>query len=195
MDDDNEFPLPDGLTVDDLIRVCDEASSHKQQCTLPNNESTTKVEKDVSINIVSPMKKKKRIRPHLIKEIYSRPSSLGSKGCKHCYCDPCQDDVFGEFCVMSVYHFCLTFGSNPDLDWTDCKCAFEDSYKQIMRVSIFLQTNVYESNSDYLSVPECMVTNSLKEARRVFENKNNDLTQYEKKYRSGAVFSMENNYH
>ena len=62
MDDDNEFPLPDGLTVDDLIRVCDEASSHKQQCTLPNNESTTKVEKDVSINIVSPMKKKKRIK-------------------------------------------------------------------------------------------------------------------------------------
>ena len=191
------YPMPPEFDPNELIKLCDKVSS---EYVCPNQ--LKRQQKDSKV--VTP--KKKRIRPtSLITTTQSDTTSnmmqteneVTTKDCPHCYCILCRDVALGQYCVMSVFHFLKTNGKDPEveLEWFDCKQAYEDAYKEVMRVCIFFHTNYFEANNNHLLyVPTCMENGSMKEAENLFNNFNGDLSKYEKKYYNGALFMMENNF-
>ena len=107
--------------------------------------------------------------------------------CTHCRQRQCHNKVLGGYCVSKVFEYCDNKDNILDLDWDYCgKSIYEDAYKEIWRTITYLNTDVYDPSTEVLSIPQCMVCESMAEAKKVIECKNY-LKRVEMFYRTGAM--------
>ena len=86
-----------------------------------------------------------------------------------------------------MFEYCDNKDNILDLDWDYCgKSIYEDAYKEIWRTITYLNTDVYDPSTEVLSVPQCMVCESMAEAKKVIECKNY-LKSVEMFYRTGVM--------